>query len=166
MFTNTGLCRLPVSWANLRQRVVKSYFPPPLDVTWRTQRSQNSAEQQSMSRTSSSWWFIISRSLESTRSTINQGMHNYHELFMNWFRRTCKESKTALYYWLHTMFIINFTGLLNIHNLLLFTLLCFSLKPAWFTGHENPPNECAKITRQKNPPVKSAVKTCQIYARL
>jgi hypothetical protein len=62
--------RLPVSLANLRQRVVKIYFPPPLDVTRRTQRSQNSGEQQSMSRASSSWWFIISRNQESTRSTI------------------------------------------------------------------------------------------------
>jgi hypothetical protein len=46
--------RLPVSLANLRQRVVKIYFTPPLDVTRRTQRSQNSGEQQSMSRASSS----------------------------------------------------------------------------------------------------------------
>ncbi len=84
----------------------------------------------------------------------------------NWFKRTCKENITTLYYWLYTMLIMQSTGSRNIHVLLLFTLLCFSLKPAWFTGHENPPNKCAKITRQKNPPVKSAVKTCQIYARL
>ena len=43
--------------------------------------------------------------------------------------------------------------------------LFFSLKTPWFTGHENPPNKCAKITRQKNPPVKSTVKTCQIYVQ-
>jgi hypothetical protein len=38
------VCHLPVSLANLRQRVVKIYFPPRLDVTRRTQRSQNSTE--------------------------------------------------------------------------------------------------------------------------
>ncbi len=151
-----------VSLANLRKRVVKVHFPPPLDVTRRTQRSRYSAEQQSISRASSSWWDIISRSLESTGSTINHGAHT----IMNWFRRTCKESKTTSYYWLYTMLMMQSTGLQNIHNLILFILLCFSLEPAWFTGHENRPNKCAEITRQKNPPVKSAVKTCQIYARL
>ncbi len=75
-----GLCRLMVSLANLRQRVVKVHFPPPLDVTWRTQQSRYSAEQQAISRASFSWWFIISRNLESTRSTINHSEHNYHEL--------------------------------------------------------------------------------------
>ncbi len=84
---------------------------------------------------------------------------------MNWFRRTCKERKTTLYYWLYTMIIMQLTGLLSIHFTFLY-LLCLSSKSAWFTGHENPPNKCAKITRQKNPPVKSAVKTCQIYVRL
>jgi hypothetical protein len=49
-----GLWRLPISLANLWQRVVKVHFPPPLDVTLRTQRSQYSAEQQSISRASSS----------------------------------------------------------------------------------------------------------------
>jgi hypothetical protein len=63
------LCHLLVSLVNLRQRVVKVYFPPPLDVTWRTQRPQNIAEQYVISRASSSWWFISSRNLESTRST-------------------------------------------------------------------------------------------------
>ncbi len=77
---------------------------------------------------------------------------------MNWFRRTCNESKITSFYWLYTMIIMQSTGLLNTHNLLLFALLCFSSKPAWYTGHENPPNKCAEITCQKNPPVKYAVK--------
>ncbi len=64
------------------------------------------------------------------------------------------------------MIIIQSTGLLNIHNLLSLFCFTFPLKPAWFTGHENPPNKCAEITRLKNTPVKSAVKTCQIYAQL
>ncbi len=63
------LCRFRFSLVNLRQRVAKDYFPPPLDVTRRTQGTQNSGEQQSMNRASSSWWFIINRSQESTRST-------------------------------------------------------------------------------------------------
>ncbi len=85
---------------------------------------------------------------------------------MNWFRRTCKESKTTSYYWLFTMIIMQSTGLQNKHNFdpLYFTLLFF--EPAWFTGYENPPNKSAEITRLKNPPVKSTVKSCQIYSRL
>ncbi len=68
-----------VSLVNLRQRVVKVYFPPPLDVTWRTQRPQYSAEQHVISRASSSWWFISSRNQESTRSTKNYDEHDYLE---------------------------------------------------------------------------------------
>ncbi len=85
---------------------------------------------------------------------------------MNWFRRTCKERKTTSYYWLFTMIIMQSTGLQNKHNFdpLYFALLFF--EPAWFTGNENPPNKCAEITCLKNTPVKSAVKSCQIYARL
>ncbi len=95
-------------------------------------------------------------------------IHNNHgcTTTMNWFRRTCKESKITLYYWLHTLIIMQFTGLLSILFTSLFLCLSLLQKPAWFTGHENPPNKCAKITRQKNPPVKSAMKTCQIYMRL
>ncbi len=95
-------------------------------------------------------------------------IHNNHgcTTTMNWFRRTCKESKITLYYWLHTKIIMQFTGLLN----MLFTspFFCFSFlqKPAWFAGHENPPNKCAKTTRQNNPPEKSAMTTCQIHTRL
>jgi hypothetical protein len=63
------LLRLLVSLMNFRQRVVKVYFPPPLDVSRQTQQPQNSAEQHVISRASSSWWFIASRNQESTRST-------------------------------------------------------------------------------------------------
>jgi hypothetical protein len=96
-------------------------------------------------------------------------IHNNHgcTTTMNWFRRTCKESKITLYYWPHTMIMMQFTGLLSIHFTSLIFCFSFLQKPAWFTGHEkNPPNKCAKITRQKDPPVKSAMKTCQIYVRL
>ena len=56
-------------------------------------------------------------------------IHNNHgcTTIMNWFRRTCKESKITLYYWLHTMIIMQSTGLLNIHNLIS-SLLYFSFK--------------------------------------
>jgi hypothetical protein len=47
-----------------------------------------------------------------------------------------------------------------------FFYLFFSSKPAYFTSHENPPNECAKITRWNNPPEKSAMATCWIHPRL
>ena len=49
-----------------------------------------------------------------------------------------------------------------------FFFFCFSFlqKPARFTGHENPPNKCAKITRRNDPPEKSAMATCQIHMRL
>ncbi len=95
-------------------------------------------------------------------------IHNNHgcTTTMNWFRRTCKESKTTLYYWLYTMIIMQFTGLLSTHFTSLLFCFIFPLRPAWFTGHENPPNKFAKITRQKNLPVKSAMKTWQIYVRL
>jgi hypothetical protein len=50
------------------------------------------------------------------------------------------------------MFIMRSAGPRNIHNLLLFSLLCFSLNPLnlQFTCHENLPNKCAEISRQKN----------------
>jgi hypothetical protein len=151
-----------VSLANLRQRVVKVHFPPPLDVTWWTQGPHNSAEQHLISRGSSSWWFISSRNLESTRSTKT----TVNTTITNWFRGTCKESITTLYYWLYTMFIMQSTGPRNIHNLLFFSSALLFFEPAWFTCNENPPSKCAEITRQNNPPGKSAVATCRIYVRL
>ncbi len=44
-------------------------------------------------------------------------IHNNHgcKTTINWFRRTCKESKTTLYYWLYTMFTIQFTDLLIVY---------------------------------------------------
>jgi hypothetical protein len=48
------VCRFRFSLVNLRQRVAKIGFPPPLDVTRPTQGTQNSGEQQSMNRASSS----------------------------------------------------------------------------------------------------------------
>ncbi len=164
-----ALCRFPVSLVNLRQRVAKIYFPPPLDVTQRMQRSQNSGEQQSMSRASSSWWFIISRNQESTR------IHNNHSCttIMNWFRRTCKESKTTFYYWLYTMIIVQFTGLLNIDICFSFTLLCFFFKtrliywpwkPAKQMRQNNPPEKPTSKIRHENLPDLWATKTRQIYS--
>ncbi len=95
-------------------------------------------------------------------------IHNNHgcTITMNWFRRTCKESKTTLYYWLHKWSLCNLQVYWEYIFLLFFFCLSFLQKPAWLTGYENPPNKCAKITRQKNPPVKSAMKTCQIYVWL
>ncbi len=48
------LCRFRFSLVNLRQQVAKIGFPPSLDETRRTQGTQNSGEQQSMNRASSS----------------------------------------------------------------------------------------------------------------
>ncbi len=64
------------------------------------------------------------------------------------------------------MIIMQFTGLLSVHFYFFFFCFSFLQKPAWFTGHENPPNKCAKITRRNDPPEKSAMTTCQIHTRL
>ncbi len=84
--------------------------------------------------------------------SIIHKIHNNHgcTTTMNLFRRTCKESKITLYYWLYTMIIMQFTGLLSVH---FSSFLCFSFlqKPACFTGYENPPNKCGKITRRDPP---------------
>jgi hypothetical protein len=45
-------------------------------------------------------------------------------------------------------------------------LLFFSSKTRSISGHENPPNKCAKTTRQNDPPEKSAMTTFQIHMRL
>jgi hypothetical protein len=61
------------------------------------------------------------------------------------------------------MIIMQFTGLLSVH-FTSFSFLFFQ-KPACFTGHENPPNKCAKITRRNDPPEKSAMATCWIHTQ-
>ncbi len=98
------------SLANLRQRVAIFGSPPPLDVTWRTQGTQNSREQQRLGRASSSWCLL-------SFTVKNPQIHNNHgcTTTINWFRRTCNESKITLYYWLHTMIIMQFTDPLSIH---------------------------------------------------
>jgi hypothetical protein len=88
-------------------------------------------------------------------------IHNNHgcKTTINWFMRTCNESKTTLYYWLYTMFTMQFTDLLIVH---FFSFLFFALKLACFIDYENPPNKCAKMTRQKKK--KCAKMTSQINA--
>jgi hypothetical protein len=108
-----ALCRFRFSLVNLRQRVAKIYFPPPLDVTPRTQRSQNSGEQQSMNRASSSWWFIVSRNQESTRLLWTGSGEPA--------ARRAKQHYITCY--IHTMIIMQLTGLLNISFASL--LICF-----------------------------------------
>jgi hypothetical protein len=140
------LCRFRFSLVNLRQRVAKIYFPPPLDVARHTQRTQKSGEPQSMNWASSSWWFIISRSQESTRSAITTVAP------LLWTGSGEPARRANQHY---TVLLATY----NNHNAIYrsteytfyfpFLLLLFSSKPAWFTGHENPPNKCAKITRQK-----------------
>ncbi len=90
-------------------------------------------------------------------------IHNNHscKTTINWFSRTCNESKTTLYSWLYTMILSN----LQIHWLytLFFLLIClfFALKLACFSDYENPPNECAKMTRQINVPKWPAKISCR-----
>ncbi len=146
-----------------KHQLVKIYFPPPLDVTRRTQRSQNSGEQQSISRASSSWWFISSCSLnpqDPQKTTV-------YTTIMKWFRRTCKESKITLYYWLHTMIIMQSTGLLNIRfTFSLKTLLFFwPWKPAKQMRWNNPPEKYASKICHENLPDLYATKTRQIYTQ-
>ncbi len=56
-------------------------------------------------------------------------IHNNHgcKITINWFRRTCNESKTTIYYWLYTMFMMQFTDPLIVHSFFSFYLsfLCF-----------------------------------------
>ncbi len=134
------------SLANHQQRVAIICSPPPLDVTRRTQGTRNSKELQKLGRASSSWCLL-------SFAVKNPQIHNNHgcTTTINWFRRTCNESKITLYYWLHSMIIMQFTDLLITH-LFSFILFSFLLKPACFNGHKNPPNKCAKIIRQNDPP--------------
>jgi hypothetical protein len=88
----------------------------------------------------------------------------------NWFRRTCKESKITLYYWLHTMIIMQFTGLLSVHFSSFYFAFLFLKNPlvllAMKTRQINAPKQPAEITCQNNPPEKSAMATCWIHPRL
>ena len=125
------------SLANLRQRVAKIGFPSPFDVTWRTQGTQwRTAVKES------SYFFMII--YYQSQSRIHK-IHNNHgcTITMNWFRRTCKESKITLYYWLHTMIIMQFTGLLSVH---------FSFFSLAFFFFKNPLVLLAMKTRQINAP--------------
>jgi hypothetical protein len=93
----------------------------------------------------------------------NPQIHNNHgcTTTINWFRRTCNESKITLYYWLRTMSIMQFTNLLCIIS---FPFFCsfFSSKTRLFYWPWKP----AKITRRNNPPEKSTMATCWIHPRL
>ncbi len=62
----------------------------------------------------SSFFFMII--YYQSQSRIHK-IHNNHgcTISRNWFRRTCKESKITLYYWLHTLIKMQFTGLLSAH---------------------------------------------------
>ena len=74
------------------------------------------------------WAMLLLHDVYFIRSKDPQ-IHNNHgcKTTINWFRRTCKESKTTLYYWLYTMFIMQFTDLLIVHSFFSFYLsfLCF-----------------------------------------
>ncbi len=106
------------------------------------------------------WAMLLLHDVYLIRSKDPQ-IHNNHgcKTTINWFRRTCNESKITLYYWLYTMSTMQFTDLLIVH------FLFFSLKLACFINCENPPNKCAKMTRQINAPKYLAVATCQIHPR-
>jgi hypothetical protein len=132
-----GVCRFRFSLVNLRQRVAKIGFPPPLDVTRRTQGTQNSGEQQSKS----SFFFVII--YYQSQSRIHKIHNNHGCMTTNWFRRTCKQSKITLYYWPHTMIIMQFTGLLSVH----FTSFSFA-----FLFFKNPLVLLAMKTPQINEP--------------
>ena len=99
-----------------------NWLPAPLGWIWQTQGTQNSKEQQRLGRASSSWCLL-------SFAVKNPQIHNNHgcTTTINWFRRTCNESKITLYYWLYTMFMMQFTELLIVHFfpfLLLFFKAC------------------------------------------
>ncbi len=79
-----------------------------------------------------------------------------------WFWWTCNESKQH-YITGYIMTLCN----LQIHWYTLFSFLVFSCSTAClFIAYENPPNKCAKLTRQINPPKCLAMETCQIHLRV
>ena len=112
------------------------------------------------------WAMLLLHDVYFIRSQDPQ-IHNNHgcTTTINWFRRTCNKSKkhyitgyiqwslcNLQIYWLYISFLF-------------FALLFFPLKPACFISHENPPNKCAKIIRQNDPPEYLAIATCWIHPR-
>ncbi len=74
------------------------------------------------------WAMLLLHDVYFIRSK-NPQIHNNHgcKTTINWFRRTCNESKITLYYWLYTMFMMQFTDLLIVYFfsfLLLFFKAC------------------------------------------
>ncbi len=119
---NSHRCNgVPSHIIDLRQRVAIIGSPPLLDVTWRTQGTQNSREQQRLGKKASFSWCWLSFAVK------NPQIHNNHccTTTINWFRRTCNESKITLYYWLHTMIIMQLTDPLSTH----FSLFSFASLP-------------------------------------
>ncbi len=95
------------------------------------------------------WAELLLHDVYFIRSKDPQIHNNYGcKTTISWFRRTCNESKITLYYWLHTMFTMQFTDLLIVHS---FSFLSLSFA-CLFLDYENPLSKCAKMTRQINAP--------------
>ncbi len=117
------------------------------------------------------WAMLLLHDVYFIRSKDPQ-IHNNHgcKTTISWFRRTWNESKITLYYWLCTMFMMQFIDLLIVHSFFSFYLsfLCLEAclfhclwKPAEQMRQNDPPNKCAKMTRQNILPWQPARFTCE-----
>jgi hypothetical protein len=140
---SSAVVELPVFLSEPSAAGSYNWLPAPLGCI--LTNAGNTKQWRTAVKESSFFFMIISYQSQSRIHKI----HNNHgcTITRNWFRRTCKESKITLYYWLHTMIIMQFTGLLSVHFSSFFLCFSFLQKPACFASHENPPNKCAKITR-------------------
>ncbi len=105
------------------------------------------------------WAMLLLHDVYFIRSKDPQ-IHNNHgfKTTINWFRRTCNESKITLYHWLYTMFTMQFTDLLIVHFLFFFFPSLWSLLVSLLW---KPANKCAKMTRQINAPKWPAKISCR-----
>ncbi len=92
--------------------------PPPLG--WNLANAGNTKTVEN----NRNWAELLLHDVYFIRSKDSQ-IHNNHgcKTTINWFRRTCNESKITLYYWLYTMLIMQFTDLLIVHFFSFFS--CF-----------------------------------------
>ena len=103
-----------------------SYYWLPAPLGWKLAYAGNMKTVEN----NRNWAMLLLHDVYFIRSKDTQ-IHNNHgcKTTINWFRRTCNESKITLYYWLHTMLIMQFTDLLIVHSFLFFFL---ALKLACF----------------------------------
>ncbi len=126
-----------------------SYYWLPAPLGWKLANAGNTKTVEN----NRNWAELLLHDVYFIRSKDPQ-IHNNHgcKTTISWFKRTCNESKITLYYWLYTMFMMQFTDSLIVHSFLYFSSPLFVLKFPCSIEHENTLNKCAKMTRQINAP--------------